>query len=112
MSGEWSAAELNRLKELIGIGMPYREIAAELGRTTRAVNHKGGKLRKKMRIKPVKAVAVEQRQAPWSRASARPSDEQIADRDRRAVAERSLTAEVFGDPEPGRSALDQRGCGR
>lgn len=32
----------------------------------------------------------------------------IEDRNRRALIERSLTASIFGDPEPGRSALCKR----
>jgi hypothetical protein len=32
----------------------------------------------------------------------------LEDRDRRLSAERSLTAEFFGDPAPGQSALDKR----
>jgi hypothetical protein len=39
-----------------------------------------------------------------------PSREQLADRDRRYElrAQQSLTAAFFGDPPPGRSALDRR----
>lgn len=35
-------------------------------------------------------------------------DEIIADAHRRAIAERSITALLFGDPAPGQSALDKR----
>jgi hypothetical protein len=40
--------------------------------------------------------------------SARPSSQQVAERDRALAARRSLTAALLGDPAPGRSALDRR----
>jgi hypothetical protein len=38
----------------------------------------------------------------------RPTPEMIADARRRAVAPRTLTSSVCGDPAPGQSALDKR----
>lgn len=43
-------------------------------------------------------------------AMARASSEALADARRRAIAPRSLTAWLCGDPAPGRSALDRRGA--
>lgn len=40
--------------------------------------------------------------------SARPSSEMLAERDAALAAPLSLTAHVFGDPPPGRSALDRK----
>ena len=37
----------------------------------------------------------------------RPTAEMLADRERRALAQRTLSMELLGDPVPGRSALDQ-----
>jgi hypothetical protein len=39
---------------------------------------------------------------------ARPTQAMIDDAERRSCAPRSLTSLVFGDPPPGRSALDKR----
>lgn len=41
-------------------------------------------------------------------ASARPSEQLMADARRRRAASMSLTAELMGDPPPGQSALDKR----
>lgn len=43
--------------------------------------------------------------------SARPTPQALADAERRLIAPRSLTAEVFRDPPPGYSALDRKQSG-
>lgn len=108
----WTAAEIALLSELRGRGVPYRQIAAEVGhsencctvmlhyqRQGRTRTPKGGRRAVMNRVSSAVQLG--------SRA---PSPEALAQRVALAAAlqQRGITAVCMGDPPPGRSALDQR----
>lgn len=90
----WTPDEHARLLALVAAGKKWPEIAEELGRSESAVSARysryrdGGGFRQTRR--EVQNAAIAARELNGS------------------LAPRSLTAEFFGDPLPGRSALDRR----
>ena len=59
----------------------------------------------------VRETVAAAREGGTYRGPPRPPEEVIAERDHAIAAPRSLSAIAFGDPLPGRSALDRRGAG-
>lgn len=117
----WTKELLDRLAQLMAENLPVQAIADRMGISKKAVE---GRLywdrmtpealakrraavnarRRELHEKADRRITIEQVQV-----SARPSDEQIKQRDMRlAMPYRDLTASFFGDPPIGFSALDQR----
>lgn len=117
----WTEKRLEFLATLMGENVPLQEIADRIGISKRAVegrlywNRMTPEARAKRReainarrrenhAKAERRITIEQVQV-----SARPSGEQIRQRDMRmAMPHRDLTAILCGDPKIGFSALDQR----
>lgn len=107
---------------MIGNGVSQAEMARALKRTVKAVNNKihwlgrsqdyrdnyNKRRRVKYKIETHDTRAVV---GNLGKTAGRPSHDMLIDRDRRAMAPRSLTAMIFGDPPPGMSALDKRMAG-
>jgi len=98
-SKPFTAFEVRRVIMMRRDGMTIQGIASELGRRPASV---ANIVKQHLAMEAVRAVNY--RELARDRTSAA-----LADRDRRRAAPRSLTAELMGDPEPGRSALDRRG---
>lgn len=111
----WTREEDQTLFSMKAAGKEYQQIADALHRTWRSVQ---GRLR--YHETPWAQRAEENRQKKASRKPRPRIDvlpkvksgyvrdipiEVLIDRDRRLLAERSLTAMFFGDPEPGRARL-------
>jgi hypothetical protein len=94
----WQDQDEAELKRLSGEGKKPSEIAAIMGRSIPAVEAK------LFRMRNYAPRVHHERASPATVVSQSALD----DRNRRMMAQRSLTAQFFGDPEPGRSALDQR----
>lgn len=86
---DWSDEDLQKLIEMRSEGFSYNEIARELGRTFNAV---AGKCSNMRRLMPKADVAPRQ----------------VVTSSRSQTRSEKLTSVLFGDPPPGRSALDQR----
>ncbi len=93
----WTADEEAHLDELLRQRARPKEIAAILGKPVRAVNNKI-----QYKRDPRRTSHVEHQMRIWV------PPHLVEDRDRRARAERNLTALLCGDPAPGQSALDKR----
>lgn len=96
----WTREELGRLVELRDEhGMGWKEIAQALNRTI-------GQCNSKYNYGHQEAA----RTSYDAGSNHKCSDEQLAERERRAQArdQRDITQTFFGDPPPGYSALDQR----
>lgn len=102
---DWTAAEDARLVELLEAKRPWGEIAAAIGRSIGACTARRYALRSARRRN-----RANRDRAPGIAWPARKEAEATALAMRAAAltAPRSLTAEIFGDPLPGRSALDRR----
>lgn len=83
--------------EMLRLRMKPREIAAALGKRSRTVQNKIQYITNSRRV-----IHAE----PTNRVWAPPHI--LEERDRRMKAERDITAEFFGDPRPGQSALDKK----
>jgi len=93
----WMAQDEALLEQLLAEGRSPMQIASIMGKTRSAVNSKIQSMRMdqtRIHIERVPRIEVPR----WC----------LEDRDRRLGAERSLTAEFFGDPRPGQSALDRK----
>lgn len=117
----WTEKRLEYLALLKAQDLPIQEIADLIGVTKRTVENRfywdrmtpEGRIKRRQNInarrrelhaKTDKRITVEQVQV-----AARPSEEQIKQRDvRNAMPYRDLTAFMLGDPPIGFSALDQR----
>ena len=113
-----------RAKALVERGLTFRQAGLELGLTAAQVRNKwrhemmspeerkqrSDREKAKRRLRPSNAY-IGKPKVPLSKqqASSRPSEDLLAERDRRArIAPRDLTAALLGDPLPGFSALDRR----
>lgn len=86
---EWSVEEIQRLIDLRREGRTYADIGEALGRSKHSIVCKAANIR---------PMIVEQSQKPRQAIpAARPMSRSEA-----------FTSRLFGDPPPGRSALDQR----
>lgn len=109
---DWTAEQLAEFDQMFLAGEHMQEMANELGAPLDRVS----KLARSMpmqkwdvRHRAVKMLARAGKQRPVSTTSRwEPSAALLADRDRRYHAQRTITAELFGDPRPGQSALDKR----
>jgi hypothetical protein len=93
----WTAEEEATIKVLMDEGRKPRQIALHMGKPLQTIYSKMQHMRQPGRafhIDLLPRVTVPQHC--------------LEDRDRRLTAERDLTAEFFGDPAPGQSALDKR----
>lgn len=93
----WMVHDEALLEQLLAEGRSPTQIASFMGKTRRAVDSKIQSMRMdqtRIHLERVPRIEVPLRC--------------LEDRDRRMNAERSLTAEFFGDPAPGQSALDKR----
>lgn len=93
----WTKEDETRLEELLRQFVKPRDIAAILGKKPRSIYNKIQYMRN-----PVLSIKIEPSLRP------EPSPDLLDDRDRRAMAGRSLTAYLLGDPPRGWSALDKR----
>jgi hypothetical protein len=120
---KWTDDQIAKLYRLKGEGKSVLEIAALMGCNRSRINTR----LHYDRMTPEQRAAKRERNTKWARnegglaprqgqpyrfrvdvAASRPSDELIAERDRCLTQPRDLTAAFFGDPLPGRSALDRR----
>ena len=102
----WTQQENDELLRLWKTGASDDRIAEALGRTLSAVQSHISELRRRRADLPSRRWGGElPRRAEIVKA---PPEDVLAERDRALARERSLTAIVFGDPLPGRSALDWR----
>lgn len=93
----WTEEEEATLKQLIGEGRKARQIAHFMGKELQPVYSKIQQMRQ-----PGRQLHIELDPRVYV-------PEHIKeDRDRRMRAERDITAEFFGDPVPGQSALDKK----
>lgn len=117
----WTADEIKTLQDMVG--RPTRAICEKLGRTMKSVQmkrielHGGSTARDRTVARKIRAerrtdktIKQDTRAVIGSREykASRPPEELFADRDRRLLSPRTITAAFFGDPEQGRSALDQK----
>lgn len=110
---EWTAEQRTAFDQMFLAGEHMQEMANELGfpldrvcRFARTMSMQKWDIRHRV----VKQLARAGRQRPVATIFSRhePSAELLQDRDRRYHAQRTITAEFFGDPRPGQSALDKR----
>lgn len=100
----WSEADQKRLEDLVHAKWPWEEIGRRLGRTAIACKvrfHAARRGSARVKINRVHGNGWTARRASDEAAAA-------ARELRTHVSPRTLTAEIFGDPLPGRSALDRR----
>lgn len=93
----WTEEEEATLKQLIAEGRKARQIAHFMGKELQPVYSKIQQMRqpgRQLHIELEPRIDV--------------PEHLMEDRDRRLRAERDLTAEFFGDPAPGQSALDKK----
>lgn len=113
MSSSWSDDEWLVARALARHGESVEAIAAKVNRTPKAVQRrfqKRGAARLLPRSRPIERTSAMFDHLPEHLDRAIIPDAVRADRDRRAdLRPISLTAFCFGDPLPGRSALDNRG---
>lgn len=93
----WTPEEEATIKLLIDEGRKPRQIALHMGRDLQVIYSKLQQMRH-----PGRAIHIERDPRVFV-----PQD-CLDDRDRRRRADRDLTAEFFGDPAPGQSALDKK----
>lgn len=93
----WSDADVATLKRLLDEGKIARDIAPIMGVPVRVVHAKIEYMRRPSR--EIFTNVTPRIYVPPSR---------MEERDRRMAAERDITAELFGDPRPGQSALDKK----
>lgn len=117
----WSKQEWARAQGLLGRSFDLKQTAQLLGRSVESLRDKirwekltdADRQRRREQIKARRIANGEFQSArvhhePPS-ATHRPKPEQIAERDfRLSLPARDLTAEFFGDPKPGYSALERR----
>lgn len=120
----WTFVEVTRLRKMIEEGKSREHIASILGmpvqRVIERIRHENRTPEQK-RAKYERATALREKSKDDNPrrairtvtphpvlAFSRPTPEMIAEAQRRADAKRSLTAEFFGDPGEGFSALDRR----
>lgn len=114
---KWSTDELEILHRMLAEKKTPKEIAKALGCVRARVD---GRIRAERKT-PEQRQAETKRKAEWFKhrtrvrsyrestiSSSRPTAELIEEAKLRATAPRSLTAEFFGDPPKGWSALDRR----
>jgi excinuclease UvrABC helicase subunit UvrB len=117
----WTAEEVSRAIEMRDLGMTADKIGVALGRSTKSIKNKFIVLSQtpEQRIKrnEYERERRRDRDKTFSRKAgivfeahkARIPDAVIAERDARySASHRDLTAAFFGDPLPGRSALDRK----
>lgn len=120
----WTFVEITRLRTMLEdgksrefiahmLGMPVQRIIERIRHESRTTEQRRAKyerakvLREKSKDdNPRRAIRTVTSHPVL--AFSRPTPEMIAEAQRRADAQRSLTAEFFGDPAPGFSALDRR----
>lgn len=109
----WTDEQLAAFDVMFVEGEHLQEIANELDVPLDRVRTLAALMpmeKKDIRRRIVKRREKARKQRPTTTLYARrePPAASIADRDRRYRAVRSITAEFFGDPRPGQSALDKR----
>ncbi|WP_036010653.1 SANT/Myb-like DNA-binding domain-containing protein [Bradyrhizobium yuanmingense] len=110
----WTAAELDKLRALVErYGANWSRIAAEMPRRSAVAckqAYNTHERRKRLADAPPSVAASPKRLKSWRDKRAK---EQAAEMERAIAAaqERSVTSEFFGDPLPGRSALDRKRAG-
>lgn len=99
---KWTQAEIDRAVAMHAAGASNAKIGAAVGRSREAVYHFFWRRELLLSAVDQSLLLVE----PRPKLSA----EQITERERRIAArdQRSLTAELMGDPPPGFSELDRR----
>lgn len=115
-SRRWTDEEWARAEQLLADGCAVKAVAIMLGRTVREVCSKKQWMQMSADQRERKALQKQQRRAEQkegvtiNRAEIKifAPEDAVADRNARMMADRSLTAFVFGDPPPGWSALDRR----
>lgn len=115
MRREWSPEQIREAVTMRAAGSSWKTIGYALGRDPDVVKSKlasinastvasaNNLLREGLHTKTERALPMHTPSPPIT-----PELEEQRSRNYAAQAERSLTASVFGDPPPGRSALDQR----
>ena len=118
----WTAEELKLATDMRAEGKTHPEIAKAVGRSKKAVRNKLNKtsftseelVKRAQSAKLYRARSCTQNERRvhadgYSTVGSRPTEELIRERDERsALRPRDLTAAFFGDPLPGRSALERR----
>lgn len=94
----WSSEDEKILMGLLAQNKTNKQISEAMGRSRKEVYSKVEYITR-MGKKKVHTVLTPRVSVPVER---------LEDRERRMAAERDLTAEFFGDPRPGQSALDKR----
>lgn len=121
---KWTFVEVTRLRKMLEEGKSREQIAQMLGmkvqRVIERIRHENrSPEQKRAKYELAKALREKNKDNDKRRAIStvtshpvlavsRPDPEMIAEAQRRADAPRSLTAEFFGDPPAGYSALDRR----
>lgn len=117
-SRRWTDEEWAQAKQLLDQGYAVKNVAKITGRTVRQVCSKKQWMLMSAEDRERKALQKALRRSEQGEvlkinraddAISIPED-RVADRNARVMADRSLTAFVFGDPPPGWSALDRRGA--
>lgn len=108
MSSRWSQEELTLALQMLERGDDGAAFLKTFGRTKKAAEHRRDRVRNG-------CPAPKSNNGPRARSMCLTngtrvivSDSALKDATRRAVAPRSLTAAIFGDPPEGYSALDRR----
>ena len=116
----WTDEETQTALRMRDAGKSGPEIGHALGRTPGAVHARFkfaalSSEEKSARYKKYRIKALERekndrtcRSGLFNNRSARPTDAQIEERDRRFSRERTIAQLIMGDPLPGQSALDKR----
>jgi hypothetical protein len=116
----WSSEEWARAEQCFADGMNIAQTAQHLGKTYKQVAGKllwenmtdAQRAKRRAQVNARRNASGEYKSTPRpDKPVARPrtSLKQLADRDKRyTIPPRDLTAQVFGDPLPGYSALEQR----
>jgi hypothetical protein len=114
-TGKWTTEEGEILHRMVDRNISHCDISAALGRSVKSIQDKlwydnatneereirRRKRRKRYRVKHPSSVSV--REHPRAVEDGRPTEEVLAERDRRYA----LPEPAFGDPLPGYSALDR-----
>lgn len=114
----WTDEQLRTLRQLHEAGWTYKAIADELGCSVERVrgrlawdkktNEQLAKRREQINRRRRGEMSTTRFHPTYDTVAGRPKPAQIADRDARRAAVRTITAEFFGDPPPGYSALDRK----
>lgn len=114
----WTDEQLRRLRQLHEAGWAYKEIADDLGCNIERVRGRlawDKKTSEQLAARRARINKLRRGEETSSRihptydtVAGRPKPEQLAERDRRRAAPRTLTQEFFGDPPAGYSALDRK----